>query len=155
MFKALTDLLRPESKPSTQPMTTELAVAAILVHLARVDGDFSDTERKTISNTLAQHFDLDAGQVQDLLDLAKKKDADAVDLYQFTSQLTALDMDQRIAIIEMMWKLVFADRENHELEDNLVWRVAELIGVSARDRTTLRARFRAAANMPEDEDTAD
>jgi uncharacterized tellurite resistance protein B-like protein len=34
--------------------------------------------------------------------------------------------------------VVFADNQNHELEDNMVWRIAELIGVSARQRTVLR-----------------
>jgi uncharacterized tellurite resistance protein B-like protein len=38
----------------------------------------------------------------------------------------------------MMWQVVFADKKNDELEDNMVWRIAELIGVSARDRTVLR-----------------
>jgi uncharacterized tellurite resistance protein B-like protein len=41
----------------------------------------------------------------------------------------------------MMWQVVFADRKNHELEDNMVWRIAELIGVSTRDRTILRAQM--------------
>ena len=52
--------------------------------------------------------------------------------------LSRLDESQRIAIIKMMWEVVFADEENHELEDNMVWRIAELIGVSARQRTILR-----------------
>ncbi len=38
----------------------------------------------------------------------------------------------------MMWQVVFADKANHELEDNMVWRIAELIHVSSRDRTILR-----------------
>ena len=38
----------------------------------------------------------------------------------------------------MMWTVVFSDKKNHELEDNMVWRIAELIGVSSRDRTILR-----------------
>ena len=77
-----------------------------------------------------------------MLETAKEKDADAVDFFQFTSIITRLEMDQRIEIVAMMWAVVFADNENHELEDNMVWRVAELIGVSARDRTKLRARFK-------------
>ena len=45
----------------------------------------------------------------------------------------------------MMWTVVFADSANHELEDNMVWRVAELIGVSSRDRTILRNKIRGEA----------
>ena len=47
-------------------------------------------------------------------------------------------MEDRIEIVRMMWMVVFADKKNHELEDNMVWRIAELIGVSTRERTKLR-----------------
>ena len=56
----------------------------------------------------------------------------------FTQSITQLDMEDRIEIVRMMWMVVFADKKNHELEDNMVWRIAELIGVSSRDRTILR-----------------
>ena len=61
-----------------------------------------------------------------------------MDFYKFTSSLSSLDSDDRLEIIRMMWTVVFADKDNHELEDNMVWRIAELIGVSSRDRTILR-----------------
>jgi uncharacterized tellurite resistance protein B-like protein len=63
---------------------------------------------------------------------------DAVDFYQFTSALKTLDPEERVEVVRMMWQVVFADKKNDELEDNMVWRIAELIGVSARDRTVLR-----------------
>ena len=67
-----------------------------------------------------------------------------MDFYRFTSALTSLREPERIEIIRMMWQVVFADKKNHELEDNMVWRIAELIGVSARDRTVLRTDGRGA-----------
>ena len=72
---------------------------------------------------------------------ATRRDAESVDFYRFTSALSSLESQERLEIIRMMWQVVFADRKNHELEDNMVWRIAELIGVSARDRTTLRAQM--------------
>ncbi|MGB6196867.1 MAG: TerB family tellurite resistance protein, partial [Methyloceanibacter sp.] len=49
-----------------------------------------------------------------------------------------LDQNGRKQIIEMLWEIAMADRVVHEFESNLVWRVAELLGVSARDRELLR-----------------
>lgn len=120
----------------------EVAVAALLVHLAAVDGVVTDEERETVSDVLEGHFDLDPGAVDDLIAEATRRDADAVDLYQFTSQLSRLEESERVAIIKLMWEVVYADKTNHELEDNMVWRVAELIGVSARQRTVLRNQVR-------------
>ena len=61
--------------------------------------------------------------------------------------MNQLEVEEKHAIINMMWQVVFVDQHNHELEDNMVWRVAELIGVSARERTMLRAEVRHAAKI--------
>ena len=137
MFEAITRLF---SKPETALSSHDpkLAVAALLVHLAAVDGQIKDEERRAIRGALMDHYDLDEAAVDKLVRQAAQRDAEAVDFYRFTSGLTQLDMEDRIEIIRMMWMVVFADRNNHELEDNMVWRIAELIGVSSRDRTILR-----------------
>ena len=137
MFEAITRLFnKPETALSSQD--PKLAVAVLLVHLASVDGQMKDAERKTIRSALVDHYALDEASVDRLIKEAALRDAEAVDFYRFTSALTALDMEDRIEIIRMMWTVVFSDNQNHELEDNMVWRVAELIGVSSRDRTVLR-----------------
>lgn len=141
MFDAISRLFaKPE--PDTAPPDTKLAVAALLVHLAAVDGDFSNDEREIIANILEDHFELDALAVEQLIAEATRRDADAVDFYQFTSTLSKLDEQERLNIIRLMWQVVFADDSNHELEDNMVWRVAELIGVTTRQRTILRAEMK-------------
>jgi uncharacterized tellurite resistance protein B-like protein len=144
MFEAITRLFnKPEA--ALDPHDPKLAVAVLLVHLAAVDGQMKDDERKVIKNALKDHYDLDEASVDKLVKDAAQRDAEAVDFYRFTSRLTQLDMDDRIEIIRMMWTVVFADSKNHELEDNMVWRIAELIGVSNRDRTVLRNQIKAGA----------
>lgn len=142
MFDALKSLFASPETTETQPMDTKMSVAALLVHLASVDGIVTDAERETISGVLQDHFDLDEHKVDLLIKEATARDKDAVDFYQFTSALSRLEEEERVEIIRLMWQVVFADGHNHELEDNMVWRVAELIGVSARDRTILRAQMK-------------
>lgn len=141
MFRAIAKLFSGAKIELDAPMNSEVAVAALLVHLIDIDGETSPEERHIVTKVLQDHFSLDENQVKDLIETAHKKDKQAVDFYQFTSLITRLDMEQRIKIIAMMWETVFADGKNHELEDNMVWRVAELIGVSARDRTSLRTQI--------------
>jgi uncharacterized tellurite resistance protein B-like protein len=141
MFEALTRFFGKPDAPADLH-DPKLAVAALLVHLAAVDGSMQDSERKAIRGALMDHYDLDDASVDKLVREAQKRDAESVDFYKFTSGLTQLDMGDRIEIIRMMWSVVFADRKNHELEDNMVWRIAELIGVSSRDRTILRNQIR-------------
>lgn len=143
MFEAITRLFnRPQATLDNHD--PKLSVAALLVHLAAVDGQMRDTERNAIKVALQDHYDLDEQSVDKLVKEAALRDAEAVDFYKFTAAITQLDMDDRIEIIRMMWTVVFADEKNHELEDNMVWRIAELIGVSGRDRTILRNQVKTA-----------
>jgi uncharacterized tellurite resistance protein B-like protein len=138
MFDSITRFFTQPADERMADNDPRLAVAVLLVHLAAVDGSVGDEEKRAVRAALQQHFGLDEDVVRELVHEARRRDAEAVDLYHFTSTLAQLPEEERIEIVRMMWQVVFADSQNHELEDNLVWRVAELIGVSARQRTVLR-----------------
>ncbi|WP_294534163.1 TerB family tellurite resistance protein [uncultured Rhodoblastus sp.] len=121
-----------------------VASAALLVHVAEIDGFFSAPERRSLLLLLQQRYDLDAEAARELLDAGQKSDREAVDLYQFTSALVhAMSLPERRRLIEMMWTIAYADGELQEFEENIVWRVSELLGVPARDRIALRQKIRA------------
>ncbi|VFU09762.1 TerB family tellurite resistance protein [Methylocella tundrae] len=118
-----------------------LAAVALLVHVAAVDGETDDKERRRLKTLIEERFGLDDSATVLLIERAEQSDRDAVDFYQFTSVLKrTLDEDGRLKIVEMMWDIAFADGEVHEFEDNTIWRVAELLGVSTRDRVLMRQR---------------
>jgi uncharacterized tellurite resistance protein B-like protein len=120
-----------------------VAYAALLVHAASIDGDLSKAERDELDALLKQRFDLDdAGR---LIAQATVADQEAVDLYRFTRLLDhALDENQRLRMIEIMWEVAYSDGQITEFENNLIWRVADLLGVSSRERIALRQRVKAA-----------
>jgi uncharacterized tellurite resistance protein B-like protein len=121
-----------------------LAAVALLVHVADVNGDAKPAEATRIREIVAERYGLDPWEAARLINAAQASDREAVDLYRFTSVLTrALPHADRLAVIEMMWRIVYADGEIDELEDNLVWRVAELLGVSTGERVALRRRIAA------------
>jgi uncharacterized tellurite resistance protein B-like protein len=116
-----------------------LAAAALLVHAGVIDGNFDNDERRKLHALLQERFDLGDDEARRLIRHAEDREREAVDLYRFTSILCAeLDQDGRKRIIEMLWEVVMADGVVHEFESNLVWRTAELLGVSTRDRVLLR-----------------
>jgi uncharacterized tellurite resistance protein B-like protein len=138
MFEAISRLFRETEASADLTNEPRLAVAALLVHLAAVDGSASEAEKDAVRNSLMDYYGLGEAEVDTLVTEATRRDSEAVDFYRFTSAITQLPEEERIEIIRMMWQVVFADDKNHELEDNMVWRIAELIGVSARQRTVLR-----------------
>ena len=119
-----------------------LAAAALLVHAAAIDGEMSRSERDKLHAVIKQSFSLDDAAADELADKATAAEHEAVDLYHFTSLLNrALDEPGRARIIGMMWEIVYADGKRDELEDNLLWRAADLLGVSQRERIELRQRI--------------
>lgn len=123
-----------------------VAAAALLINLIGADGVVTEKERTALHDVLKSRFSLDEAETADLIAAGTAREADAIDLYGFTSILKrSLDEAGRTGVVEMMWEIVFADGAAHEIEDNLVWRAADLLGVSDRDRVELKRRIAAHA----------
>jgi uncharacterized tellurite resistance protein B-like protein len=122
-----------------------IAFAALLVHAAAIDGRVSGAERDKFSALLKQRFALDDAAADELIEKATAAEQEAIDLYGFTHQLMRkLDETERCRMVEMMWEIAFADGAISEFEDNLIWRTADLLGVSSQERIALRQRVAAA-----------
>ena len=116
-----------------------VASAALLINAGSIDGKFDSNEKQKVKALLQRRFDLKPDELKRLFQEASAEEREAVDLYRFTKVLCRdLDQDGRKRIVVMLWEVVMADGVVDEFEANLVWRVAELIGVSTRDRVTLR-----------------
>jgi len=119
-----------------------LAAAALLVHAAAIDGEMLPSERDKLHAVIKQRFALDDTATDELIEKATAAEHESVDLYHFTQLLNrTLDEEGRAKVIEMMWEIVYADGRRDELEDNLLWRAADLLGVSPRERIALRRRI--------------
>jgi uncharacterized tellurite resistance protein B-like protein len=121
-----------------------LAAAALLVHAAAIDGSVSDAARDNLHGLIKQRFNLDDTATDELVAEATEADQKAIDLYQFTARLNrSLDEAGRARMVEMMWQIAFTDGVITEFEDNLIWRAADLLGVSQGERIALRERVSA------------
>jgi uncharacterized tellurite resistance protein B-like protein len=128
---------RPQSFDDTG---YRLAATALLVHVISLDGEPS-VEKQKLHALLESRFGLDPGTADKLIAAATLVEGEAVDLYHFTSVIMrSVNEEGRLRIIEMMWELVYADGKVSEFEENVVWRAADLLGVSSRERIDLRHR---------------
>lgn len=146
MLKSIADFFTAIEDNDREELTgdqIQTAMATLLFHAIAVDGVADETERKRLHALLAEHFEIDDSQVRELLKDAEKQEKEAVDIYRFTSVLKdRLSFEEKRKIIKMMWKLVYADGELAAVEDNLLWRTAELLAVPARDRMELKRMVR-------------
>lgn len=118
-----------------------LAAAALLVHLNSVDGDPSESEQRKLRSLLKSRFELDEASVDELIATATRVEGESIDLYRFNGLIMrAIDEKGRARIVEMMWELVYADDHVSEFEESVVWRSADLLGVSSTERIALKNR---------------
>jgi uncharacterized tellurite resistance protein B-like protein len=118
-----------------------LAATALLIHVVSLDGEPSEIEKRKLHSLIESRFGLDPGTADRLIASATLVEGEAVDLYHFTSVIMrSVNEEGRLRIVEMMWELVYADGQVSEFEDNVVWRAADLLGVSSRDRIDLKHR---------------
>jgi len=126
-----------------------LAATALLVHVVSLDGEPTEVEKRKLHSLIESSFKLDPGTADRLIASATKVEGEAVDLYHFTSVIMrSVDEEGRLRIVEMMWELVYADGQVSEFEDNVVWRAADLLGISSRDRIDLKHRVAERQSVP-------
>ncbi|HTV70827.1 MAG TPA: TerB family tellurite resistance protein [Rhizobiaceae bacterium] len=123
-----------------------IAAAALMFHVVNADGILEEHEVAKLRGLLSETYEVTGEALDALIAAGQKADQEAIDFYAFTSVLNRhLDENARKELIGLLWEVVYADGEMHELEDNTVWRVAELLGVDNRDRVELRRRAKAEA----------
>ncbi|MEH6951546.1 TerB family tellurite resistance protein [Nitrobacter sp. NHB1] len=119
----------------------KLAATALFIHVISLDGEPSDVEIRKLHELIESRFGLTPGTADKLIASAALEEGEAVDLYRFTSVLMrSLNDEDRLRIVEMMWELVYADGRVTEFEENVVWRAADLLAISSRDRIELKHR---------------
>jgi uncharacterized tellurite resistance protein B-like protein len=133
------DSARSPAAPADPAARVRLAVAALLVELARADHDELAVEHAAITGLIARHFQLDPAAAEELLAEARTAVADAVSLREFTAPLHAdLSYPEKLRIITMLWDVAVEDRTLDKYEEYLVGKVAELLYVSRGDVVRLR-----------------
>lgn len=136
----LADLMgRTEPSPVFSADDYRLAAAALMFHVAMVDGVMREAETARMKLTLARAFSLDARTADRLYDEARAADIEAVDVDGFAAILKrSLDAESRLHLVQLLWDVVLADGLVSEIEESAIFRAAELIEVPTAD--VLRAR---------------
>jgi uncharacterized tellurite resistance protein B-like protein len=131
-------------RPQAEGYNDWLATAALLTRVATVQNEMSALRRKKLFTVLKSGFGLDDPTAVRLMEESAAVDRNAIDLYHFTRQLNeVLDDKGRRQTVRMMWEIVYADGNANEFEANIIWRAADLLGVSSRQRVELRQQIAA------------
>ncbi|MCV6592190.1 MAG: TerB family tellurite resistance protein [Silicimonas sp.] len=138
------ELLRRMTAPAPEPLSADdqhLALAALLVRVARADGDYSDSEKSRIDKVLAARFGLGPFEVSKLRADAEVLESEAPDTVRFTRAIKeAVPYEERAEVVESLWDIVLADGTRDHEEDALIRLVAPMLGINDRDSALARQR---------------
>ncbi len=137
-----------QSEPAKLPDTdARLALTALLVRIARTDGEYADVEIARIDLINIKRHDLSPAQAAELRHQAEGLEKEAPDTVRFTRAIKdAVPYVDREGVIEALWEVVLADGVRENEEDALLRLVAHLLGVNDRDSHMARQRVQARLN---------
>ncbi|WP_424933554.1 TerB family tellurite resistance protein [Amaricoccus macauensis] len=137
LIKRLVGETEPEPLPQDQ---ARLALAALMVRVARTDGVYSSEERQRIDRVLSETYGLSASEATALRTDGERAEADAPDTVRFTRVIKdAVPYEHRNSVVEALWRVAAADGINAD-EHGLLRLVANLLGVSDQDSGLARQK---------------
>lgn len=143
MWDALSGKADSESAPQDSQRTRELAAAVLMVEVARADFDEDARELDVVRRQLGQRFKLADSEIDSLLAEARQTADREVSLHRYVSTLNdELDYDDKIAVLEMLWQVAYADGVLEKHEEHLMRRYADLLYIPHRD--WIQAKLRVA-----------
>ena len=138
------DFLKRLTAPAPEPLSdtdARLALTALLVRIARADGEYAPAEIERIDRIVASRYGLSPFEATALRNAAETLETEAPDTVRFTRAIKdAVAYEDRIGVIESLWQVVLADGERDAEEDAIVRLAANLLGINDRDSALARQR---------------
>ena len=117
-------LNKDKEKPETN--TESINIACLLIHAAKIDENYTSEEREIIKKTVKKLYpDLD--NLDDIISEAEQKENDSNHIQEFTKDVKSLSTENKIIIVETLWRIILSDGKSDIYEDNLMRRLAGLL----------------------------
>jgi uncharacterized tellurite resistance protein B-like protein len=149
MLKTIRDFFEQRVAPAREAgPSLELATAALLAETLRADPEVSESERAAAHAAMREKFGLGEDDAARLVALAEEEVAQANDRFQFTSLINAqFTQEQKIRVVELMWRVAYADATLSAHEQHVIRKIAELLHVPHGDYIHAKMRARDAAGL--------
>ena len=117
-------LNKDKEKPDAR--TESINIACLLIHAAKIDENYTSEERGIIKKTVKKLYpDLD--NLDDIISKAEQKENDSNHIQEFTRNVKSLNTENKIIIVETLWRIILSDGKSDIYEDNLMRRLAGLL----------------------------
>ena len=115
-------------------------IAALLIHAAKIDENYTDDEKKIVTRSVTNLFNINSEEAEKLVADAEKKEQESNQIVEFTKEIKKYSMESRLKIIEVIWKIVYSDGTSDDYESNLIRRICGLLYISDKDNGIIKTK---------------
>ena len=123
-------------------ISSNILVAALLIHAAKIDESYTDVEKKIIKEAIKELGTSSQEEIEKIFINAEEKEKESNQIVEFTREIKKNSLDFRLKIIEILWKIVYSDSATDNFESNLIRRVCGLLYVSDKDSGTIKLKIK-------------
>jgi uncharacterized tellurite resistance protein B-like protein len=143
MLKGLLDEIVPQEPPRQHALPLRLAAAVLLMEVMRASDGISAQEKAAAAHALAEQLAVGEPEASLLLAQAEDESRAAYDYFRFTNPVDELlPHDRKVALVEAMWKVAYADGELDGAENAVISKVSDLLHVSHGEYIAAKMRAR-------------
>ena len=119
-----------------------ILIAALLVHAAKIDDNYTDVEKEIIKKALISLNAISSNEAEELLKKAEKIEQESNQIVAFTREIKKESMEFRLKIIEILLKIIYSDNTGDDYEQNLIRRVCGLLYVSDSESGMIKLKVK-------------
>ena len=120
----------------------DILVAALLIHAAKIDENYTSKEKEIIKKALVNFKSISLEEADDILVKAEKKEEESNQIVEYTKEIKKNSIEFRLKIIEILWKIVYSDGTSDNYESNLIKRVCGLLYVQDKDNALIKLKVK-------------
>ena len=134
----LKELFKKEKKSN---LDNNILIAALLIHAARIDENYTEIEKKIITKAIMDLNKFGLDRAEEILKDAEKKEEESNQIVEFTRAIKKYPIEFRLKIVEIIWKIVYSDGKNDNYESNLIRRICGLLYVTDKDSGIIKTKI--------------
>jgi uncharacterized tellurite resistance protein B-like protein len=116
-------------------------VAALLIHAAKIDENFSNEEEKIIYQTLLK-IGANNEKIDEIIQIGKEIEENSNQILEFTKEVKNMSNENKIKIIEALWKIIYSNKKADIYEANLMRRLAGLLYIDNKTMGLIKEKVK-------------
>ena len=117
-------------------------IAALLIHAAKIDENYTDVEKEMIKKALIDLFSISISEADKVIKDAEKKEQESNQIIEFTREIKKNSLEFRLKVIEILWKIVYSDGTSDSYESSVIRRVCGLLYISDKDNGIIKMKVK-------------